>query len=78
MKTWTPESKQWVEPGETASNRIKIQHSAGNVMASVFWDPSDILFIDYLKKRKKINSDYYCALLDQLIKEIARKRPQLF
>ena len=31
-------------------------------MASVFWDSSGIIFIDYLEKGKTINSDYYCAI----------------
>ena len=44
-------------------------------MASVFWDSSGILFIDYLEKGKTINSDYYCALLDRLKQEKTRKRP---
>ena len=36
-------------------------------MAPVFWDAHGILFIDYLKKGKTINIDYYMALLDRLI-----------
>ena len=51
--------------------------SAGKVLASVFWDAHDILFIDYLEKAKTINSEYYMALLMRLKKEIARKRPQM-
>lgn len=84
-ETWihhyTPESKesakQWVGPGGSAPKRPKTQQSAGKVMASVFWDSSGILFIDYLEKGKTINSDYYCALLDRLKNEIAKKRPHL-
>ena len=33
------------------------QQSVVKVMVSVFWDSSGILFIDYLKKEKKINKD---------------------
>ena len=46
-------------------------------MGSVFWDAHGILFIDYLEKRKTINSDYYMALLDQLSAEIKKKRPHM-
>ena len=46
-------------------------------MASIFWDSSGILFIDYLKKRGTINSDCYCTLLDRLKEEITRKQPYL-
>ena len=46
-------------------------------MESVFWDAHGILFIDYLKKGKTINSDYYMALLDRLSAEIKKKRPHM-
>ena len=36
-------------------------------MASVIWNSSRILFIDYFKKGKTINNDYYCAVLDRRI-----------
>ena len=47
-------------------------------MASVFWDLSSILFIDYLEKGKTINSGYYSTLLDRLTEEITKKRLYLF
>lgn len=80
-ETWihhfTPESTrqaaQWVAAGESRPKRPKTQQSAGKVMASVFWDATGILFIDYLEKGKTINSDYYMALLDRLKDEIAKK-----
>ena len=45
-ETWihhyTPESRegaqQWVKPGESGLKHLKMQQSAGKVMASVFWD----------------------------------------
>ena len=46
-------------------------------MAPVFWDAHGILFIDYLKKGKTINSDYYMASLDQLSPEIKKKLPHM-
>ena len=46
-------------------------------MASVFWDVLGILFIDYLRKGKTINSDYYMVLLDRLSAEIKKKRPHM-
>ncbi|GFV72699.1 mariner Mos1 transposase [Trichonephila clavipes] len=55
----------------------KTNKSAGKVMASVFWDTHGIIFIDYLKKGKPINSDYYVALLERLKDEIAEKWPHL-
>jgi len=46
-------------------------------MASVFWDAHGIIYIDYLKKGKSINSDYYIELLVRLKDEIAKKRPHM-
>ena len=46
-------------------------------MAFVFWDSSGTLFIDYLEEGKTTNSDYFCALFDQLKKLITRKRLDL-
>ena len=49
------------------------QRSAGKVLASVFWDVQGILLIDYLKKGRNINSEYYIALLVCLKEEMAKK-----
>ena len=46
-------------------------------VASVFWDSSGILFINYLEKGKTINSDYYCTLLDRLKEKVTTKWPYL-
>ena len=84
-ETWlhffTPESNrqsaEWTAVDEPNPKRAKTQQSAGKVMASVFWDVKGIIFIDYLQKGTTINSVYYCALLDRLKAEIAKKRPHL-
>ena len=41
-------------------------------MGPVFWDARSILFIDYLKKGRTMNSEYYIALLVRLKWEIAK------
>ncbi|GFU02053.1 putative DD34D transposase [Trichonephila clavipes] len=84
-ETWfhhfTPESNrqsaEWTALDEPTPKSGKTQKSAGKVMASVFWDTHGIILIDYLKKEKTINSDYYVALLERLKDEIAEKRPHL-
>ena len=53
------------------------QTSAGKVFASVFCDAQGILFIDYLEKRRTINSEYHIALLMCLKEESAKKRSQM-
>ena len=46
------------------------------VLVSVFCDAHGILFIDYLEKKRTINSEYYMALLVRLKEGIAKKRSQ--
>ncbi|XP_070141067.1 histone-lysine N-methyltransferase SETMAR-like [Drosophila kikkawai] len=78
-ETWihyyTPESSQqsseWVVFGESRPKRPKTQISAGKVMASVFWDAYEILFIDYLEK-DLAPSDYW--LFSDLKKHLQGKR----
>ena len=47
-------SKEQVEPCESAPKRLKMQQSAGKVLASVFWDAHRIIFIHCLEKGKTI------------------------
>ena len=73
-ETWihyfTPESNwlsaEWTTAGESHPKRPKMQTSASKVLASVFWDVQDILFINYLEKGITINSKYYIPLLVHL------------
>ena len=51
-------SAEWTAAGESRPKRLKTQQRAGKVMAYVFWDAHDILFIDYLENSKTINNDY--------------------
>ena len=57
---------------ESCPKQPKMQTSAGKVLASVFWDAQGILFIDYLEKRRIINSKYI-TLLVCLKEEIGKK-----
>ena len=80
-ETWihhcTPKSCEGSKPGESSPKRLKRQHSAGKVMASVFWNAHGVIFIDYLHKGRTITRAYYAALLDQLLHEIRKNRPHL-
>ena len=66
-ETWihhyTPKSKrssaEWTAVGEKRPKRPKTQMWAGKVMASVFWDAHEVLFMEYLDKSKTINSEHY-------------------
>ena len=71
------QSAEWTAAGESHPKQPKMQASAGQVLGSVLWDAQSILFIDYLEKRRTINSKYYIALLVRLKEEIAKKQPQM-
>lgn len=49
--------------------------SARKVVASVFWDAKENVFIDYLQKGQTINGEYFANFLRQQRKAIKSKRP---
>jgi len=57
-----------------APKKIRVQKSAGKVLASIFWDQDGILLIDYLSKSQTINAEYYSSLLVQLKDILKEKR----
>ena len=71
------QSSKWTATGESRPKQPKMQTSAGKILASVFWDAQGILFINYLEKRRTINSKDYIALSVRLKEEIIKKRPQM-
>ena len=73
-ETWLyhycPETKQqsmeWRHSGSPRPKEFRVQKSAGEVLASIFWDQDGILLIDYLPKGQTINAEYHLPLLVQL------------
>jgi len=65
---FTPKSKrssmQWHHPGSPKSKKSKTTFCAGKVMATIFWDSKGVLYVDFLTVCRKINSEYYSALLE--------------
>jgi len=65
-ETWLyhydPETKQqpmeWRHSGSPRPRKFCVQKSAGNFIASIFWDQDGILPIDYLPKGQTINAEY--------------------
>ena len=51
-----------------------MQKSAGEVLASIFWDQDGILLNDYLPQGQTINAVYYSSLLVQLKGILKEKR----
>jgi len=75
---YDPETKQqsmkWRHSGSPRSKKIRVQKSAGKVLASIVWDQDGILLIDYLPKGQTINAEYYSSLLVQLKDILKEKR----
>jgi hypothetical protein len=57
----------------TPPKKIRMQKSAENILASIFWDQDGILLIVYLPKGRTINTEYYSSLLEQM-KDILREK----
>ena len=80
-ETWVhhfdPESKlqtnQWKHPGSSPPQKYTKVHSAGKVMASIFWGSQGVILIDYLEQVRTINCAYYTDKFKRLCQEIAKK-----
>ena len=55
------QSKQW--------NKFKRVHSAGKVMASIFWDSQGVIIIDYIEQGRMINGAYNASRLRRKLQE---------
>ncbi len=43
-------------------------------MATIFWDSSGLLLIEYMPHKATVNGPYYAALMDRLRESIKKKR----
>jgi len=75
---YDPETKQqsveWRHSGSPRPKKLRVQKSAGQAVASIFWDQDGILHIDYLPKGQTVNAEYYSSLLVQLKDILKEKR----
>jgi len=74
--TWRQSKNNWSGSivAHPAPKKFRVQKSAGQVLASIFWDQDGILLIDYLLKGQSINAEYYSSLLVQLKDILKEKR----
>ena len=63
------QSKQWKHPGPPLPMKFKRVHSAGKVMASIFWDSQGVIMIDYLEQGYTENGAYYAGELRRLARK---------
>jgi len=65
---------EWRHNGSPRPKKFRVQKSAGNFLASIFWEQDGILLIDYLPKGQTSKAVYYPALLVQLKYMLKEKR----
>jgi len=83
-ETWLyhydPETKQqsveWRYSGSSRPKNLRVQKSAGKVLASIFWDQDGILLIDCFPKGQTIIAEFYSSLLVHLKDILKEKTPR--
>jgi len=65
---------EWHHSGSPRPKKFRVQKTAGEVLASIFWDQDGILLIYYLPKGQTINAECYSSLLVQLKDILKEKR----
>lgn len=81
-ETWVhhyqPETKrqsmEYRHPGSPTRRKFKTQASMGKLMATVFWDVSGVIHVDFLEPGSTINADRYIQTLKDLKKRLGRVR----
>ena len=65
---------QWKHVTSPSPRKFRVQHSAGKVMATVFWDIKRVLLLDFLERNHAVTGQHYSGLEDQLHPSIRSKR----
>ena len=62
--------------GSPLPKKFKQVHSAGKVMASIFWDSQGVIMVDYLEQDSTRNTAYYAGKLRWLPQEKQERRKE--
>jgi histone-lysine N-methyltransferase SETMAR len=65
---------EWCHKGSPPPKKFKTQLSAGNIMASVFWDSEGVIHVDFLQHDVTINAQYYSTLLRNDVHQAVQKK----
>ena len=69
------DSAEWCLPGEQAPKQLRTGAAQKScAMLSVFWNRDGILLLDFLKRPKTINAEYYSNLLKSLFDSLPKSR----
>ncbi len=79
---YDPESKcqsvTWVVPGSPRAKELHFQKSRIKTMLIIFFDSSGIIHKEFVPPGQRVNAEYYKAVLDHLLKRIARIGLELY
>ncbi len=67
----------WCVEGETPPKKANWVRSAGQILATVFWDAEEVLLVQYHPKGETVTQHTYKETLKKLPQAIRRKRPNL-
>jgi hypothetical protein len=57
------QSIQWEHDGSPRLKKFGITPFAGKMMATIFWDMEGMLMVEWLSKRREVNSAICCVIL---------------
>lgn len=68
------QSRMWCARGDPPPLKAKTLPSCQKVMISVFWDEDGLILVDYLPKGSTINSQYFCKLVNDDLRQHLKNR----